>query len=165
MSGDRIASLIDMCTNEQVSGVPHATGATCVSADNQLESHTASQASSHADSQASKADRQADSRQISVASLMAYAGLWAVILGIFRLIINLHQGVYTIAEAQLTDVLMLFAAGLTFAAIALPITVLVGRVKRALPVAFFFFLVGFFALPILVGLLFTLAIFGLIDLD
>jgi hypothetical protein len=104
-------------------------------------------------------------RQISIAGVMAYAALWALVISLFRQAVKLQQGTYTIVEGRLSDTLMLIATGLLFVAIGLPITILVGRTRQAVPISLGCFFVGFIAIPILIVILMTLGSFGVIELD
>lgn len=104
-------------------------------------------------------------RQISVAGVLAYTALWAMIICLFREAIKLQQGIHTIAQARLSGILMMIVTGLLFVAIGLPIAIVVGRRRQAVPVSLGCFLVGFIAIPILLVVLLTLGSFGVIDLD
>lgn len=104
-------------------------------------------------------------QQISVAVLMSYATLWAVVIFLFRQAARLQEGTYTITEARLSDLLMLAAAGLFCAAIALPVTVLFGRSRHAAPVAFGCFVGGILGILILIVTALVLGSFGVIALD
>ncbi len=106
-----------------------------------------------------------DERQITVAGVMAYTALWALIISLFRLALKLPQGTHTITEARLSDTLMLIVAGLVFVAIGLPVAILVGRKRQAIPISLGCFFVGFISIPILIVVLVTLGSFGVINLD
>lgn len=56
-------------------------------------------------------------RQLSVAGVLAYTAVWALIISLFREAIKLKEGTHTLAEAQLSDMLMLIITGLLFVAI------------------------------------------------
>ena len=102
---------------------------------------------------------------MTVAGVMAYTALWGLCFGLFRLAANLTQGVHTIAANQLSSMLMMVATGLLFVAIGLPITILAGRTRHAVPVAFGCFFVGLLAIPVLLLTLLVLAGLGVIELD
>jgi hypothetical protein len=104
-------------------------------------------------------------RQISVAGVLAYTALWALSISLFREAVRLQQGVHSIAQARLSNILMLIVTGLLFVAIGLPIAIVFGRRRQALPISLGCFLVGFIAIPILLVVLVTLGSFGVIDLD
>ncbi len=104
-------------------------------------------------------------RQISVAGVLAYTALWALIICLFREAVKLQQGIYSIAEARLFDILMLIVTGLLFVAIGLPIAIVVGKRRQAVPVSLGCFLIGFLAIPILIATLVALGTLGIIDLD
>ena len=104
-------------------------------------------------------------RQIAISGLMVYTALWALIIGLFRQAVKLQQGTYTITQARLSDILMLIVSGLLFVAIALPIIVVVGRERQAIPVSLGCFFVGSIAIPILIAVLVTLDTFGIIKID
>ncbi len=104
-------------------------------------------------------------QQVTVAGLMGYAALWAVVICLFRQAAQLQQGTYTIAESRLSDILMLLSGGLLCVAIGLPITILVGKSRQAAPVALGCFLTGVLAIPLLVVILVILASAGIVDLD
>ncbi|TWU01378.1 hypothetical protein Pla100_11050 [Neorhodopirellula pilleata] len=106
-----------------------------------------------------------DGRQISVAGMLAYTALWALIICLSREAVNLQQGIHSIAQARLSEILMLIVTGLLFVAIGLPIAIVVGRTPKAVPISLGCFLVGFIAIPVLVVVLVTLGSFGVIDLD
>jgi hypothetical protein len=105
------------------------------------------------------------SRQFSVAGMIVYTALWALIISLFRFAIKLKQGTHTITEARLSDALMLTATGLIFVAIGLPIAILIGRKRHAVPISIGCFFVGFIAIPILIVVLVTIDSLGVIDLD
>lgn len=96
---------------------------------------------------------------------MAYTALWALIIGVFRYAVKLQQGTYTINQALLSNTLMLIGTGLLFVAIGLPITLIVGRMRKAVPISLGCFLVGFIAIPMLITVLLTLGMLGIIKLD
>ena len=104
-------------------------------------------------------------RQISLAGVLAYTALWALIICLFREAVKLQQGVHTIAQARLSDILMLIVAGLLFVAIGLPIAIVFGRSRQAVPISLGCFSVGLLAIPILIVVLVALGSFGVIDLD
>lgn len=104
-------------------------------------------------------------RQISLAGVLAYTALWALIICMFQGAVKLRQGVHTIVEARLSDILMLIVAGLLFVAIGLPIAVVFGRSRQAIPISLGCFSIGLLAIPILIVVLVTLGSFGVIDLD
>lgn len=104
-------------------------------------------------------------RQISVAGMMAYTILWALIIGLFRQAVNLQQGTHTITEARLSNALMLIVTGLLFVAIGLPITLLVGRKRQAVPISLGCFFVGLIAIPIVIAVMVTLGSLGIINVD
>ena len=96
---------------------------------------------------------------------MAYTALWALIIGFFRHAVKLQQGTHTINQALLSNTLMLIVTGLLFVAIGLPITLVVGRMRKAVPISLGYFLVGFIAIPMLITVLVTLGMLGIINLD
>jgi len=104
-------------------------------------------------------------RQISVAGVMAYTALWALIVGLFCQAVKLQQGTHTITEAQLSNTLLLIVTGLLFVAIVLPITLVIGRKRQAVPISLGCFFVGLIAIPILIAVLVTLDRFGIIKID
>jgi hypothetical protein len=104
-------------------------------------------------------------KQFSVAGMIAYTVLWALIISLFRFAIRLEQGTYTITDARLSDALTLTATGLLFVAIGLPIAILIGRKRHAVPISIGCFFVGFIAIPILIVVLVTIDSLGVIDLD
>ena len=104
-------------------------------------------------------------KQISVAGVLAYTTLWALVIGLFRQVAKLQEGTYSIAEARLADVLMLVATGLLFVAIGLPVAIFAGRSRQIAQTSFGCFFVGILAIPILVVILATLSSFGVINLD
>jgi hypothetical protein len=104
-------------------------------------------------------------RQISVAGVMAYTALWALIVGLSRQAVKLQQGTHTITESQLSNTLLLIVSGLLFVAIALPITLVVGRKRQAVPISLGCFFVGLIAIPILIAVLVTLDWLGIIKVD
>lgn len=104
-------------------------------------------------------------RQITVTGLMAYTVLWGLVLGLFRLAISLVQGVHTIAENQLSQLLILIATGLLFVAIGLPITFLAGGKRQAFPISVGCFFVGLLAIPCLVVISWILLALGVITLE
>ena len=107
----------------------------------------------------------ASRRQVSVAGLIGYATLWAVIISLFRQAAKLQQGTYTIAESRLSDFMLLVSAGLLCVAIGLPVMVLRGKSRNAASIAFGCFIIGVLVPPIMVVILMVLAGYGLIDLD
>ena len=96
---------------------------------------------------------------------MAYTALWALGICLLRQAINLQQGTHTIAEAQLSNILVLIVTGMLFVAIGLPISVAVGRTRQGVPIAIGCFFVGFIAIPTLTIILVALGSLGLINLD
>ena len=104
-------------------------------------------------------------RQISLAGVLAYTALWALIICVFQGAVKLQQGVHSIAEARFSDILMLIVAGLLFVAIGLPIAIVSGRSRQAVPISLGCFAVGLIAIPSLIVILVTLGSFGVIDLD
>lgn len=104
-------------------------------------------------------------RQISLAGVLAYTALWALIICVFQGALGLTQGAHTIAEAQFSEILMMIVAGLLFVAIGLPIAIVFGRSRQAVPISLGCFAVGLIAIPILTVVLVTLGRFGFIDLD
>ena len=105
-------------------------------------------------------------RQISLAGVLAYTALWALIICVFQGALKLTQGArHTIAEAQFSEILMMIVAGLLFVAIGLPIAIVFGRSRQAVPISLGCFAVGLIAIPILRVVLVTLGSFGVIDLD
>lgn len=104
-------------------------------------------------------------RQISVAGVLAYTSLWALIICLFREAVKLQQGIYSIAEARLFDILMLIVTGLLFVAFGLPIAIVVGKRRQTVPISLGCFSIGLLAIPILIVVLVTLGSFGIIDLD
>lgn len=96
---------------------------------------------------------------------MGYTILWAAIIGLFRQAVNLQQGTHTITEARLFDVLVMIVTGLLFVAIGLPITLVVGRKRQAVPISLGCFFVGFIAIPFLIAVLVTLGSLGIINVD
>ncbi len=104
-------------------------------------------------------------RQISLSGVLAYTALWALIICVFQGAVKLQQGVHTIAEARFSDILMLIAAGLLFVAIGLPIAIVFGRSRQAVPISLGCFALGLIAIPVLIVVLVTLGSFGVIDLD
>lgn len=104
-------------------------------------------------------------RQFSVAGMMAYTVLWALVIFLFRFAIKLKQGTHTITEARLSDALMLVVTGLLFVAIGLPIAIAVGRKRQAFPISIGCFSIGFIAIPLLIAVLVALDSLGVVDLD
>lgn len=104
-------------------------------------------------------------RQFSIGAAMAYTALWALIISLFRFVTTLKQGTHTITEARLSDALLLTVTGLLFVAIGVPIAILIGRKRHAVPISIGCFLVGFIAIPILIAVLVTIDSLGVIDLD
>ncbi len=104
-------------------------------------------------------------RQISVAGVMAYTALWALIVGLFRQAVKLQQGTHTITESQFSSTLLLIVTGLLFVAIALPITLAVGRKRQAVPISLGCFFIGLIAIPTLIAALVALDRFGIIKID
>lgn len=96
---------------------------------------------------------------------MAYTALWALIVGIFRQAVKLQQGTHTITATQLSNTLLLIVTGLLFVAIVLPITLVFGRKRQAVPISLGCFFVGLIAIPILIAVLVTLDWLGIIKVD
>ncbi|MCA9130284.1 MAG: hypothetical protein KDB22_24520 [Planctomycetales bacterium] len=107
----------------------------------------------------------AGGRQLSLAGVLAYTALWALIICVFQGAVKLQQGVHTVAEARFSDILMLIVAGLLFIAIGLPIAIVFGRSRQAVPISLGCFAIGLIAIPILIVVLVTLGSFGVIDFD
>jgi hypothetical protein len=110
-------------------------------------------------------ERSNGGRQITVAGIMAYTTLWALIIGLFRLVAKLQQGPRTVVEAKLSDTLLMVVIGMFFVAIGLPIAILLGRARQAVPISLGCFFLGFIAIPILMVVVAILLRFGIIDLD
>ena len=104
-------------------------------------------------------------RRVTLASVLAYTALWAWIICIFQGVAKLQQGVHTIAEAQLSDDLMLIAIALLFVALGIPLAIALGRSRQVVPVSLGCFAFGLTAIPILVFVLMTLSRLGVIDVD
>ncbi|MFN3189294.1 MAG: hypothetical protein ACE361_02135 [Aureliella sp.] len=104
-------------------------------------------------------------RQITVAGVLMYSALWALIVFLFQCVAGLQQDTYTITEARLSEVLMFIATGLLFVAIGLPVSVLLGKARKATPTTIICFLIGLLAIPSVVCLLMILAGLGVVDLD
>ena len=104
-------------------------------------------------------------RRVTLAGVLAYTALWALIICIFQGVAKLQQGVHTIAEAQLSDTLMLIAIGLLFVALGILLAIALGRSRQVVPVSLGCFAFGLTAIPILVFVLMTLSRLGVIDID
>lgn len=96
---------------------------------------------------------------------MAYTTLWALVICLFRFAVKLKEGTHTLAAAQLSQVLMLIVTGLLFVAIGLPITLVVGEKRQAVPISLGCFFVGFIAIPTLIVILLTLDGLGVINVE
>lgn len=104
-------------------------------------------------------------RQITVAGMMAYTSLWALVICLFHQAAKLQAGIHTIYEDRLSQILMLIATGILFVAIGIPITFAVGRTRQAAPILLGCFFVGFIAIPSSIIILVALHWFGVINLD
>jgi len=109
--------------------------------------------------------KSAGGRQISLAGVLTYTALWALILCMLQGAVKLRQGVHTIVEARLSDVLMLTVTGLLFVAIGLPISIVFGKSRQAGPISIGCFSIGLIAIPVFIFVLMTLEGLGVIDLD
>ena len=97
--------------------------------------------------------------------MLAYTALWALTICIFQGAAKLPQGVHTIAEGQITNVLMLIAIGLSYAAIGIPLAIVFGKRRQVVPISLDCFAFGLTAIPILLFVLMALIRFGVVDFD
>lgn len=104
-------------------------------------------------------------KQFSVIGVMAYLAMWAMSLSVYRHHYVMQQGTHSLAQAQFSQVLVLIATGLLFVAIGLPIIIVAGFRRQAVPISVGCFCLGVLAIPIFIGILLFLALLGIIDID
>lgn len=104
-------------------------------------------------------------RQITVGGLLVYTTIWALIFGLYGQAAKLTEGVHTLAQFELANILGMLATGLVFVAIGLAIAFVAGKVRQAVPISLGCFVLGLFALPLLYATLMILVRYGVIDLD